>query len=748
VIGTTLSHYSVIEVLGTGGMGVVYRAHDTQLERDVAIKVLSADIPRSQRSRLRFKREAMTASALSHPNIVTIFEISSQDNNDFIVMEYIRGITLSALLKSRRLTLDEALHYSLQVADGLAKAHAAHVIHRDLKPGNIMITDDGLVKLLDFGLAKLTRARDESSSDDVDRTKEVTLTTPGMVTGTVYYMSPEQARGDVLDARSDIFSLGTVIFLMLTGKLPFTGDNPLAILHSLHFSRPQDLAELCPGAPPELVSLVEKMLAKDPANRVQTMGEVVLQLRKCAGLSIDPSGTWQRSASWLPGILTTQTAARYLQPRSSIRRWGWTGVALLLLAAGIFVGQKWVSSRHTAQNAVSSANLEAPPEDNAFALYQRAQRELDTRGREGNLDYVVKLLTRAVQLDPQSAASYAALSEAYSIKNTVNPDSQWAKLSLEYANRAVSLDGYLAAAHNSLGLAKQQSGDTAGAEQEFHRAADLDPKSDAAHLWLGVLYARLGKPDLSNQELNRARALNPDDWRVYLNLGLDAYNAADYASAARNWEEVRKREPNSVTVLQNLGAVYHLLGRDDDAAAALQHALSVKPAADTYANLGTIRFYQGKYEDAVPAFEKAVQLAANQYDNWGNLGDAYRWTPGNAEKAKQAYAQAISLVREQIAKHPDQLDLHAYLGMYLAKSGSKKEAVQQADAVALSSNPDTIYMSAIIYEICGHREKALDALTRAVKAGQSLADIRNEPELTSLRADPRYHLNVLTAAAK
>ena len=171
-------------------MGMVYRAHDLHLDRDVAIKVLSTDVPRSESARLRFKREALAASALNHPNIVTIYEISSEGDTDFIVMECVRGATLSAILKSRTLSVEEALQYCVQIADGLSKAHSAGVIHRDLKPGNIMVTEDGLVKLLDFGLAKLTRESDESEVADLQKTREVTLTRPGMITGTMYYMSP------------------------------------------------------------------------------------------------------------------------------------------------------------------------------------------------------------------------------------------------------------------------------------------------------------------------------------------------------------------------------------------------------------------------------------------------------------------------------------------------------------------------------------------------------------------------------
>jgi len=731
-------------------MGMVYRAHDLHLDRDVAIKVLSTDVPRSESARLRFKREALAASALNHPNIVTIYEISSEGDTDFIVMECVRGATLSAILKSRTLSVEEALQYSVQIADGLSKAHSAGVIHRDLKPGNIMVTEDGLVKLLDFGLAKLTRESDESEVADLQKTREVTLTRPGMITGTMYYMSPEQARGDPVDARSDIFSFGTVMFEMLTGKLPFTGTNSMQVLHSLHFSPPRDLAELRSEVPPEVAALISKMLEKEPGKRVQTMSEVLSELRRSAKLSMDGSRTWDRS--WSPGV-SSATSTKRLPAARAWRKWYRAAAALVLvIAAGGYGVHRWMKKPGSSGNqAAVRGQQDFPVEPNAYALYQRARQDLDHYGRNGAVDHAIELLNRAAQIDPQSAAAHAGLAEAYYHKNRLqNPDPQWVKLTSEYATKAVALDDYLSAAHISMGLAKMQSGDAASAEKEFRRAAELDPKSSVPHLWLGSLYGRSGKRSESDKELKRGLQLDPNDARLHTQLGANAYQAGNYQDAVSEWEAVRKREPDNLQILQNLGAGYHALNRDDDAASALQQALAIKPTADIYNNLATLRFYQGHYQEAVPAFQKAVELGANHFDNWANLGDAYRWTPGNQDKAKQAYEQAIRLVREEISKHPDQIELKADLAMYLAKHGDKKAALNELEPVerSHSHDPNVLYLTAIVYEICGNRDLALTSLASSVKVGQSLEDIKNEPEFVSLRADPRYHLNVLSAAGK
>jgi len=741
VTGRTLSHYEILDDLGAGGMGVVYRAHDTRLDRDVAIKVLPTDRPLSETARKRFQREALAASALNHPNIITIYEVGSEENTDFIVMEYVRGATLSSLLKKRPLGMAEATRYGVQIADALAKAHASGIIHRDLKPGNIMITEDGLVKVLDFGLAKFdafAASKDGEGADNDTAVKEFTLTQPGMITGTVAYMSPEQARGERVDARSDIFSFGIVMFEALSRHLPFTGPNSIAVLHNLHFSPPRNLGELAPKAPKPLAALISRMLEKKPEKRIQTMAEVATELRKHAGSLVDGPVTWH------PSDATVDMASLALPVSQKIRwRSVWmVGVAVVLVVLGGAVGWRRFRKPKPAQNAANAQIFQ--PNDTAYTLYQRARQDLDHWDREGNIDNAINLGERAVQLDPQSAASYAVLGDAYVLRNQANPDPQWIRMASQYANKAVALDNYLSAAHASLGVVKMESGDTAGAEKELRTAADLDPKNDRPHALLGRLYDKMGKPDDAQRDLNLALKLNSNDWQTYLQLGLNAYKTGAYKEAASNWEEALRLEPDSLPTLRNLGAVYHSLGRDDDAASALQHSLEIHPTADAYNNLGYIRFYQGRYQDAVPAFEKTVALGANSFDNWANLADAYRWTPGNADRAKQAYDTAIRLVREEIARNPNQADLRADLALYLAENGDKTGSLKELKTLeqAHSKDPGVLYNIAVAYELCGNRDRALDALLAAVKAGQSLDDVKNDPELVSLRADPRYHLKI------
>jgi tetratricopeptide (TPR) repeat protein len=662
-------------------------------------------------------------------------------------MEYVRGATLSSLLKKRPLGLAEATRYCVQIADALAKAHASGIIHRDLKPGNIMITEDGLVKVLDFGLAKFdpsAATRNGESVDSDTAAKEYTLTQPGMITGTVAYMSPEQARGERVDARSDIFSFGIVMFEALSRHLPFPGPNSIALLHNLHFSPPRDLGTLAPKVPKPLATLISKMLEKKPEKRIQSMTEVATELRKHATGLVDGPVTWHPSDATVEMSSLAASGGRKIRGRDV-----WlAGVALALMVLGGVMAWRYLRKPKPAQN-VASAQIFLPS-DTAYTLYQRARQDLEHWDHEGNVDSAIKLGERAVQLDPQSAASYAALGDAYILKNQANPDPQWIRMASQYANKAVALDNYLSTAHSSLGRVKMESGDTAGAEKEFRQAVDLDPKNDKPHVMLARLYDKIGKPDDAQRELKLALKLDNNDWQNYMELGLNAYKTGAYKEAATNWEQALRLEPDSVPVLRNLGAAYHLLGRDDDAASALQHALEIHPTADAYNNLGYIRFYQGRYQDAVPAFEKTVALGANSFDNWASLADAYRWTPGNADKAKQAYDTAIRLVREEIAKNPSQADLRADLALYLAENGDKTGALKELGPVekAHSEDPGVLYNVAVSYELCGNRDKALDVLLASVKAGQSLDDVKNDPELVSLRADPRYQLKIASVKAK
>jgi serine/threonine protein kinase/tetratricopeptide (TPR) repeat protein len=694
--GETILHYKVIKKLGEGGMGVVYKAEDTKLKREVAIKFLPRQVLSNAEERQRFEIEAQAAAALNHPNIATIHAIEESDNEVFIVMEFINGTELGNKIKKESPVLEESLKIIEQIAEGLNAAHQKGIIHRDIKSSNIMITGNGEVKIMDFGLAK------------VGGTSMITKF--GTTMGTTAYMSPEQARGDKVDNRTDIWSMGVLFYEMLTGKLPFKGDFDQAVIYSILNEEPESVISVKKDLPAQLDQLIWKMLKKDTDSRYKSANDFLTDLRvinntkgqksedekTIAVLPFDNIGSDKETDYFADGlaeeliinlsrikevrivsrtnsmrykgsekdirVIGRELGARYILEGSvrkfkddlristqlvdvskGLQLWGETYKGKL---ADVFdiqenVSKEIVEALRLKLSTSEKIVLEKRPTLNAeaFDLYLRA-RDFLYRLTKNNIQFAIQLFNKAIDSDKRYAAAYAGLSEAYA---------------------------YLYA--------------------YFERSDDLLEKAIESGL--------------------RALMYDPSLSEAYAALAMAYYNKKLYDDALNAGQKAIELDPDNFTAFWILGRIYHSTDRD---------------------------------EEAIELFKKVILLNPDFYSAYKDLSSCYERI-GNSDQYNKVLQKSMEVYPRYLSQHPDDARALVFFAADLAQLGKIDEA-RDAGRKAFELNPNDavmLYNLACVFSRLGEKESGVDYLKNAIKAGyQNYEWIKRDSDFGNIRNEPGY----------
>ena len=524
-----LDEYRITRLLGTGGMGEVFLAEDTRLGRNTALKLLPREFVHDADRLRRFEREARTISALNHPNIVTIYRFGHAGGVPVLATEYVDGQTLRQMIADGPLAADVVVDIARQVCFALAAAHAAGIVHRDIKPENIMRRADGVVKVLDFGIAKLTHAASAGSGH---------TTVTDAIVGTPAYMAPEQARGMSIDARSDVFSLGVVLYELLSGRAPFTGETPADVLAAVLQNEPRPLS----GVPPALARIVRRCLHKTADTRYHDAAALLADLN-----ATDAIG-WARQFRSRPRLLSA------------------AAIAVVMLGAGalaLTVGERMTPSaaRATAHDspAMPEARTVNPRPDDLLRLgqYLMAQRNVDASNQ------AVAYLRQALAIKPESAIAHATLALALREQDT------WAGLgpgksavpARQAALRAIALDASLPEAHLALArVANDYDWNWGEAEREFARTLALQPDLADAHLGHAQVLETLGRPEEAVKSARAAATLEPLSPRVMSDVGRTLYRARHYREAIELFRRALTLDRDYVPAIVRLQDTYDQLG--------------------------------------------------------------------------------------------------------------------------------------------------------------------------------------------
>jgi serine/threonine protein kinase/Tfp pilus assembly protein PilF len=754
MIGKTISHYKIIEELGRGGMGTVYKAEDTKLDRFVALKFLPPHLSQAEEEKKRFIHEAKAASALDHPNICSIYEINETDDGQmFIAMACYEGESLKEKIAQGPVPVEEAIGIAMQVARGLEKAHSRKIFHRDIKPANILITEDGVVKIVDFGLAKLA-----------GQTK---LTKTGSTLGTVAYMSPEQAEGSEVDERTDVWAFGVILYEMLTGKQPFTGDYEQAVIYSIINQEPEPVTDLRSDVPPSLGQIVGRALEKEPEKRYQKVEELLDDLESI-------------SAGIVPEEIQTRMRKAKLRRRKRVISYA-SIVGLIIMTTVIALSL--FMERTTAINSIAVLpfeNLTGEEEQEFFVdgateeligqlaqisalrvisrrsvmQYKGVDKPLPEIARELNVDAVVEgtvyqtgesvrikvqlidalpeernLWTRTydqtktdvLMMYKEMARTIANKTgvkliqqEATNLASThrVNPEAYEAYLKGRYYQQQWTLD----ATKHAIGY--------------FQQAIRLDPNYAVAYAGLAEAYAwpEIDAPKAKEAAL-KALEIDANLGEAHASLAIIHFAVDwDWISADREFKRTLELNPNDANVLHWYSHFLMVMGKTQESIAAAHRAQEIDPLSPTMnGSIGEIYLHARKYDLAIKWLKKAIELDPDWITAYSFLGRTYLY--------KGMYEDAIATIQKR-----DYVSSRL-LGYAYAVAGRRTEA-QEILGQCLGQPkkcPISQYMIALIYGELGEMDMAFKWLEKAYE-DRFLWMVFNgvEPALDPLRNDPRF----------
>lgn len=687
-----LGCYEVREALGEGGFGQVFAGWDTRLQRPVALKVLHAGNDAAGDDLLR---EARLAAVVRHPAMVAIHDVVTAPGLSVIVMERVFGRTLKASLAQQTPGLADVLAILRQTAAALASLHGHGLVHGDLKPSNLMLDNDGRVRVLDFGLARLV---DATQSCDAEA---------GQVLGTPAFMAPERLQGAAPSPASDVYALGLIGQALLGGRTDET-TQPVGALPVAE--RDTRLA---------LAAVLARMTQPSPAQRLPSMAAALAEFER----------------------LATPVMPRP-RPRLPLRV-----LALsipLLLVIGAFGAGLWAMAT-TASPAGASADTQPHAPRESFA---KAEALLANFDEEGAVADAIRLLEPIAAPGALHAPAAGLLAIAYCLRYAGDErDAIWLQRADTFAGIAVQADDQLALAQTARAWALEYRGDQAGAEIGYDTALALDPDNHYALVGRARLLVAQRRFDEADAAIDDALARHPLERQFWDWRGTLRFRQADYPAAEAAFRHSIKLKPDSVYAYANLGAALLRQDRSDDALAVLQQGLKVRPHGRLYSNLGTTLYARGRHAEAAAAFEAALsdtRGSPNDYLRWANFADALRWTPGREDDAPAAYTRALQLLETSLAgPDPDATRL-SRAALYAARLGQSERArgyLAQVDAAG-AKDADLHVRTVLTAEALGDRELALANLADAVRLGYPVRLLEAEPELTALRRDTRYHLTL------